>query len=655
MKVYYKSVGRMFKKNFSRFISIIFIVAISISLTSGVGSSSGKINNSVENFKREQNVSDVTIKNKSQTGFDKSQIAALRQEYGEENVATGSSFDVYIDRNGERRLTRLVFLDNFGAFTVNKFSYDNDGIDSGAVIPEGAYVVYAEKADNVIKGYNIGDVITFDFKDIFTQLAEQEGRELSDFQKRMFDALLPVTGAVTKIAESPLLFARDGEPSYLNGDKEIPDAMNSGGLISLEDVLYLPSEAIPMSSAASDIYISFADKTKLKFYTSEYASFVENEKKNILGILAEASGKDLSAVEEDTAFITLDDNYSFKSVSSYAKKITALAIVLMAAFMFITALVVLSNMTRLMDEERPQSACLSTLGYSFGKIIGKYLLFAFTATAIGGAAAYFIGTGLCSFIYLTFGYSYAMPPESSVFGITFYVITFVFIVVSAILATLRAGIKNANEMPAELLKPKSPVPGRKVFLEKIPFIWNRLSFKYKSTARNVLRYRNRFIMTVAAVAGSMGLVMAGLALLDMCLFQDFGNASIAWLAVVIVVFAALLTFTAIYTITDISVSERNREIATLMVLGYYDSEVAGYIYREIYIDAAVGLIFGYGAGAILMSVIFSVMSFGSLWGVSWYVWLLSPALVLLFTFFVTLMLRKRIVSTDMNASLKTVE
>lgn len=655
MKVYYKSVGRMFKKNFSRFISIIFIVAISISLTSGVGSSSGKINNSVENFKREQNVSDVTIKSKSQTGFDKSQISAIRQEYGEENVATGSSFDVYIDYNGERRLTRLVFLDNFGAFTVNKFLSVNDGVDGGAVIPEGAYVAYAEKADNVIKGYNEGDVISLDFKDIFTQLAEQDGRELSDFQKRLFETLRPVEAAVTKIVESPLLFARDGEPSYLNGDKEIPDAINSVGLISLDDVLYLPSEAIPMSSATSDIYVSFANKTKLRFYTSEYSSFVENEKKNILGILAETSGKDLSAVEEDTAFITLDDNYSFKSVSTYAKKITALAIVLMAAFMFITALVVLSNMTRLMDEERPQSACLSTLGYSFGKIIGKYLLFAFTATAIGGAAAYFIGTGLCSFIYLTFGYSYAMPPESSVFGITFYVITFVFIVVSAILATLRAGVKNANEMPAELLKPKSPVPGRKVFLEKIPFIWNRLSFKYKSTARNVLRYRNRFIMTVAAVAGSMGLVMAGLALLDMCLFQNFGNASIAWLAVVIVVFAALLTFTAIYTITDISVSERNREIATLMVLGYYDSEVAGYIYREIYIDAAIGLIFGYGAGAILMSVIFSVMGFGSLCGVSWYVWLLSPALVLFFTFLVTLMLRKRIVSTDMNASLKTVE
>ena len=182
-----------------------------------------------------------------------------------------------------------------------------------------------------------------------------------------------------------------------------------------------------------------------------------------------------------------------------------------------------------------------------------------------------------------------------------------------------------------------------------------MSFKYKSTARNVLRYRNRFIMTVVAVAGSMGLVMAGLALLDMCLFGDFGNASIAWLAVVIVVFAALLTLTAIYTITNISISERTREIATLMVLGYYDGEVSGYIYREIYIDAVVGIIFGYGVGAVLMSIIFAIMGFGSLGGVSWYVWLVSPVAVLFFTFLVTLILRKRIISIDMNASLKALE
>ena len=351
----------------------------------------------------------------------------------------------------------------------------------------------------------------------------------------------------------------------------------------------------------------------------------------------------------------MNENYSFKSLFAYADKIRGLSFVLVVAFSFITVLVTLSNMTRLVDEERAQSACLITLGYSGASVVIKYILFALTATVIGGVIGYFVGTGLCSFVYLVFEYSHVMPPETGVFGVTFFAITFAVIVVCAVLATASAGMKTVKQTPAELLRPKSPKPGKKVIIERIPFIWNRLSFKYKSTVRNVLRYASRFIMTVIAVAGSMGLVAAGLALLDMCLFSDFGNASIAWLAVLIVVFAALLTFTAVYTITNISISERNREIATLMVLGYFDSEVAGYIYREIYIDAAVGVVFGYGAATLLISIVFNVMGFGSLASVSWYVWLISPVLVLLFTFVVTLCLRRKITSVDMNASLKALE
>ena len=92
-----------------------------------------------------------------------------------------------------------------------------------------------------------------------------------------------------------------------------------------------------------------------------------------------------------------------------------------------------------------------------------------------------------------------------------------------------------------------------------------------------------------------------------------------------------------------------------MVLGYYDSEVSGYIYREIYIDAAFGIFFGYGVGAILIDTVFRVMGFGSLAGVSWYVWLIAPVIVLIFTLLVTLILRRQIVSVDMNASLKAIE
>lgn len=658
MKTYLKTVRRMFKKNISRFISIIFIVLIGVSLTSGVGSSTGKIKDSANDFSLSGNVSDIIVKAKTEEGFSKAQITALKDEYGEENVNFGMSFDAYITVNGEKRLTRFYFSDDITARTVNKFVESDE---EALAVSEDDIAVFAEKADNKIKGYTRGDKITVDYKDVFLQLADQNDRVIDDLQMSFINTLQPVTLTVTKIVEDPLVFAKGGEPSFLNGeDMKIPDTIVPADLICVDDILYLPYSAMPPLMQATtdiytDIYVSLANKRTDRVFSGSYDKTVAEEKEKIIGMLAAADEKTNAEIEKNVAFLTLAENYSFKSLYSYADKISGLSIVLMAAFACITALVVLSNVTRLIDEERAQTACLISLGYSAAGIILKYVLFVLTATAVGGFAAYFVGVGLCSFIYLVFDYSFVMPPESAVFGVTFFIITLAIIVFAAVAATIRAGLKTAGETPADLLKPKSPASGRKVIIEKIPFIWNRLSFKYKSTARNVLRYRNRFIMTVVAVAGSMGLVMAGLALLDMCLFGDFGNASIAWLAVVIVVFAALLTLTAIYTITNISISERTREIATLMVLGYYDGEVSGYIYREIYIDAVVGIIFGYGVGAVLMGIIFAIMGFGSLGGVSWYVWLVSPVAVLFFTFLVTLILRKRIISIDMNASLKALE
>lgn len=653
MKTYLKTVRRMFRKNISRFISIIFIVLIGVSLTSGVGSSTGKIKNSANDFSHDRNVSDIIVKAKTEEGFSEAQITALKDEYGEENVNFGMSFDAYITVNDEKRLTRFYFSDDITARTVNKFVKSDE---EALAVSEDDIAVFAEKADNKIKGYTRGDKITVDYKDVFLQLADQNGRVIDDLQMSFINTLQPVTLTVTKIVEDPLVFARGGEPSFLNGeDMKIPDTIVPTDLICVDDILYLPYSAMPLMQAKTDIYVSLANKRTDRVFSGSYDKTVAEEKEKIIGMLAAADEKTNAEIEKNVAFVTLAENYSFKSLYSYADKISGLSIVLMAAFACITALVVLSNVTRLIDEERAQTACLISLGYSAAGIILKYVLFVLTATAVGGFAAYFVGVGLCSFIYLVFDYSFVMPPESAVFGVTFFIITLAIIVFAAVAATIRAGLKTAGETPADLLKPKSPASGRKVIIEKIPFIWNRLSFKYKSTARNVLRYRNRFIMTVVAVAGSMGLVMAGLALLDMCLFGDFGNASIAWLAVVIVVFAALLTLTAIYTITNISISERTREIATLMVLGYYDGEVSGYIYREIYIDAVVGIIFGYGVGAVLMGIIFAIMGFGSLGGVSWYVWLVSPVAVLFFTFLVTLILRKRIISIDMNASLKALE
>ena len=107
MKTYFKALGRMFRKNLSRFLSIILIVLINIRLTSGIGSMTSKIKNSAARFAKDRNVSDITVKSKSDSGFTDGQISAIEKIYGKENVSVGSSFEVYLTVNGKERLTRL--------------------------------------------------------------------------------------------------------------------------------------------------------------------------------------------------------------------------------------------------------------------------------------------------------------------------------------------------------------------------------------------------------------------------------------------------------------------------------------------------------------------------------------------------------------------
>ena len=124
---------------------------------------------------------------------------------------------------------------------------------------------------------------------------------------------------------------------------------------------------------------------------------------------------------------------------------------------------------------------------------------------------------------------------------------------------------------------------------------------------------------------------------------------------VVVIFAGLLTVLVIYTLTNINISERNREIATLMVLGYQNREVYGYIFREVIITSLIGILFGYPLSCLLNWIVFTTIGFGTLNGISWFVWLIAPFIVELFTYLVTLVLRRRITKIDMNESLKAIE
>lgn len=668
MKTYLKTLWRTFTRHKARFISVIFMVLVATAFISGIGTSVYKIKYSLTDYYVDKNVSDFILKSKAGE-FSQENIENVSALEWVGSVSTGTSFDVNLKYGETERLTRLYFLD-FDGWTANMFDLT---AGEEACSPQ---EVYAEAADNKISGCAIGETVELNFKDILTQVAEQNGRELSSIESNMLGKLDKKTLTVKGIIQSPLTFARDGEPSYTNPqDTVIPDTIDGlNSLITVENILFVSKDVIPKYSdimsflgddpifSDADMYVTLKDKTLFNGMCKSYENFIEEKTEELLDMFTPATEEQPAEEAEkkpESGIAVLNlcgkttGNASFKSLIGYADKVMAITIILMIAFTFVTALVVQSTMTRFVEEERPQVACLKTLGYSSFKIVFKYLLFVLIATAVGGVAAYFGGLGLTRLLYTVFNYSFVMPPMSATPSVIFYIITLAVIVAVAIVATLVSGFRTTGEAPANLLRAKPPKAGKKVFVERIPFIWNALSFKYKSTTRNVLRYKNRFFMTIISVAVATGLVIAGLALLEICLTGVINSVSVMLIAIVVVVFAGLLTGVVIYTLTNINVSERNRELATLMVLGYHDKEVSGYIYREVYIDSIIGIILGYPAGLVLKWLVFYVMDMAST-AVLW-AWLAAPFAVLLFTFLVTLLLRRKIVGVDMNESLKAIE
>ena len=613
VKTYFKIVRRMFRKQLTRLLSLIGVILISVGFVSGIGSPTDMIKDSIENYYKNQNVSDFIIKSKGGS-FSEEEINKIKSHFGEKNVETGTSLDI---RTGEKTSLRLYFVD------FEKWNINVPELVNGEKINIGdKNQVYAEVKDNKIKGYNIGEKVEVNLK---------EALDLP------FECKINVT--VKGIVMSPLTFGKDGEPSYNNPeDTKTPEnIVEINKLDLLENIIYCPKEVCSFLPVG-DIYVKIGNRNLFNSFSKNYEKYIEEQKEEITSLLG-----------ENIKIITLDDNYSFKSIISSADKVRGIGNILMIIFLAVTLLVVLSSMMRLMDEERSQIACLKTLGFSSFTIVMKYIFFALVALAVGGAIGFFVGYGVSWLICNIFNYGHVMPQINVIVNPSYFFLSIGIIVIVTLLVTFGLGMKLANNEPAILLRPKVPKSGKRILLEKMPFIWNHLEFKYKSSFRNVLRYKTRFMMMFISIAVSTGLVFAGLALLDICIFSDFGSPSIIGIAIVVVIFAGLLTMVVINTLTTINISERNREIATLMVLGYYDGEICGYIYREIYISAFLGILLGYPTGIGLATLVFKTMEFGEVKDVSWFMWLIVPVVVFGFTLLVTSILSPKIIKTNLKS------
>lgn len=184
-------------------------------------------------------------------------------------------------------------------------------------------------------------------------------------------------------------------------------------------------------------------------------------------------------------------------------------------FFVVAILICLTSMTRMVEEERGQIGTLKALGYDNVQIASKYVIYALLATIIGSIIGVLIGFRILpSIIFNMYSMMYNVGKIIIEFN-WYYALTGTLIAIfCTVAATLFACYRELKESPAALMRPKSPKAGKRVLLERIKFIWNRLSFTRKVTVRNVFRYKKRFLMTIVGIAGCTGLIIAGFGLRD---------------------------------------------------------------------------------------------------------------------------------------------
>lgn len=531
----------------------------------------------------------------------------------------------------------------------------------------------------------------------------------------------------------------------------------------------------------------------------------------------------LSDLTFETYYLTSLDNYSTAFYQMNVDKVEDVAIIFPIFFFIIASLVALTSLRRLVFEERVTMGTLRALGYSKFTVLMRYIIYGVCAAAIGSILGIGLGIALIpSVIYNIFNSTCHMPPFVIVYDTPFVSAVVLGMIALIILVVVISVYGTLKETPANLLIPKAPKPGRRIFLEKIGFIWKHLSFKYKSSIRNMIRYKRNLFMMIIGVGGCTALILLAFGLQDSMdavsnkqyedivlydamaaptqgldtlnnsyitkqeaiyydtftlndytvkvigsdeilndyfginiegrsdkftsndvliskliskdfdlnvgdiitynnvnytitgVFENYidnflfiGSAvtsftnnrillnydgiderafteelldtdqiisieyvasmrlaynslisNISLIVVVILFFAAFLAVVVIFNLMNINVSERKRELATLKVLGYKNTEVHGYIARETFILTIVGMLVGIGVGFVLHQVVANIIDTDTLMAgrqISVWSYLYAILLTLGFSLIVDLCFIPYYKKISMTDSLKAVE
>ena len=339
--------------------------------------------------------------------------------------------------------------------------------------------------------------------------------------------VLEINNKINKITVTKGRLPKNNKECLIDENEKV----KIGATIKLDSYYYKETELKVVGYANSPLYLAEdRDQTKLGSGEINYNIYIDKDNINVpiyssiyatlkddYNIFSSKYEKEINKIkdkyEDDYIVLKQEDNYGFKSYSDDTNRINNIGKLFPFIFFLIATLISLTSMTRMVEEQRGLIGILKALGYTGKQISKKYIIYASLASIIGGILGLFVAMNtIPQIIYSMYQLMYKTGDFLIDYNWKVSIEGMLISYLCIIGATYYACKKELEIKPALLMRPKAPKAGKRVLLEYIPFIWNKLNFTTKVTFRNMFRYKKRFLMTIIGIGGCTGLIFAGYAL-----------------------------------------------------------------------------------------------------------------------------------------------
>ena len=542
MKLIHRDVFREIRKSTGRFVSLFLIVALGVAFYAGIRSCNPDMLISADNFYDASKMEDLRII--STLGLTDDDIDALEEIDGVEKAFGTYTADFISHTSDAQSVIKLMAL--------------TEGINEVVVedgrMPENKNECLIDNYYIQFHGYKIGDeleVFADDGSDISDTLNTTKFKIVGSFVSSQYlshkrgttsvgsgklDGLAVVLPEVfnpdyyteidiiAKGAKELLCYSDEYENLIDELEDKIEDISDERCQARYDEIKGEAQEKIDEAQRTLD-----ENMAKLAYAQEEYD---ENEQKlaavktgleNLKAELENAK-QEIEAAQAEADKIempewyVLNRNYlsEYSSYQSDAERIGNIGKVFPIIFFIVAAMVCLTTMTRMVDEERTQIGTYKALGYSKGTIISKFIVYALIATVAGSIAGALIGSKILPMVIINV-YKLMYPSLMYIvypYNLEHCLTASIAALVCILGATLLASVKTLLEEPASLMRPVSPKQGKKLLIERITALWRRIPFTWKNALRNFVRYKKRLFMTLFGIVGSTALLLVGFGLKD---------------------------------------------------------------------------------------------------------------------------------------------